>query len=751
MTDPATPEAKPQSWLAANAMPLLFVSALVGYILYRNLYVGDILLVALGLGLVIFLHELGHFLAAKMCDVHVKTFSIGFGKPLPFCSFQYGETTYKIGWIPLGGFVQMVGEGDNADSEEAEEDPRSFKNKKVSQRMFIISAGVIMNLILGVLCFIVAYSKGVYEPPGIIGGVSAGSPAWQAGIRPDTLVTNIGSIEKPTYPDIRVKVLSSSKGDKIPFGMIERDGTSREIEVEPRRDEGELFPTVGITQTAQLMLRKPKRPDGSRPARPYSPAANATGTDGSTLQLGDKIIASSHDPKNPTDVKPIPSDPRDPQGQKLDYFTYLEREHAMRGLPMIVRIERDGQTIDFTIAPDYTRTIPGARFTMGRIGAIRKDSPAANAKALEGGGETTGLLAAKSDVSDSGDKIIAVEFTDAAGKVRKFSSTQTEGNADETPLDPTRLPYELSRYAASVAEPKVKITVVRAAADASQKTPKRVTFELGWDKSYKQEFELVTMMNGPMPVAGLGLAFYVETTLDDVAAGSPAAQAGLQRSDVIKEIQFKFRNLKDETEKSEFTPLKGNQGAILFSQLQNIAEPEWTLKVLRPGDGDELKEITISIAGDPTWPAADRGFEYEQDTRLQKADGVWESLQFGGQRTVRMLRTIYQQLYSLISGRISAKTMSGPLSIANASYKIVGQDVWQFILFIGMISLNLAVVNFLPVPVLDGGHMVFLIYEKIFRRPPPDRVIEWSLYGGFGMILTLMVWVFYLDIKRLFF
>ena len=95
--------------------------------------------------------------------------------------------------------------------------------------------------------------------------------------------------------------------------------------------------------------------------------------------------------------------------------------------------------------------------------------------------------------------------------------------------------------------------------------------------------------------------------------------------------------------------------------------------------------------------------------------------------------------------------MSGPLSIANYSYKIVGQDTWAFIVFIGMISLNLAVVNFLPIPVLDGGHMVFLIYEKVRGKPAPDKVMEWALYTGLAMILSLMGWVIFQDVKRLFF
>src|SRR5205807_4025337 len=105
----------------------------------------------LGLGFVIFVHELGHFLLAKWCDVHVETFSIGFGPALPGGSFRRGETTYMIALFPLGGYVKMVGEG--PDTDDNEDDPRSFKNKPVWQRMAIISAGVTMNLLLGCACF----------------------------------------------------------------------------------------------------------------------------------------------------------------------------------------------------------------------------------------------------------------------------------------------------------------------------------------------------------------------------------------------------------------------------------------------------------------------------------------------------------------------------------------------------------------------------------------------------------------------
>ena len=109
--DPRQP-LTPGGWLKQNGVSLVVVAAALVAV-FRYLHPWDVLLAVAGLSFIIFVHELGHFLAAKWCDVHVKTFSIGFGPAVPGCQFTYGETTYKLALIPLGGFVAMVGEGDN--------------------------------------------------------------------------------------------------------------------------------------------------------------------------------------------------------------------------------------------------------------------------------------------------------------------------------------------------------------------------------------------------------------------------------------------------------------------------------------------------------------------------------------------------------------------------------------------------------------------------------------------------------------
>jgi len=747
-SEPVAPNAAPETpqsiggWFAANMMPIAFVGAVIALIIWRGLVIWDVALAVFGLGMVIFIHELGHFLAAKFCDVHVETFSIGFGKAIPGCQFRKGETTYKIGWIPLGGYVKMVGEGDNADTEEAYEDPRSFKNKPVWQRMVIISAGVVMNLILGCLCFMVAYTHGVEETPAIVGSIGVGSAAWEEDLRAGDNIVQIDDIKKPTFDDIRPEVMSKGRGGSIPF-YIMRPGelVSREAHLVPRRNPEELYPLVGINPIDQLVLQKSRRP-GAQAVRRDSVAAKTRDADGSELKGGDRIVASSHDPKNPADVKPIPTDAGE---NKLDTLEFLRRLHQMRGKPMTIHVDRDGATKVFVVEPAYTTVFPGVRFQMGRLAAMRSTGPAAKAVLLGPAGEK-GLQFAKLDQADSGDRIIAIEIN-RDGKTVRFVdefSKERKDDAVEELFDPLRLGYDLERWAETATDLTLKITVLRSATGET-KTSTRVTFALKWDPTLVNNGESILSASAPMPISGLGLAYYVDTTINSAEPGS-----ALKKGDVITEVRFRDMNEKGELTPEDWMPLKHYQGTYLFTLMQRMPATEIDVKVQRAGSEEE---IAITPVADPKqdWPAVDRGFYFISDTRLQKADGLIDAVGMGLHRTWRTVRVIYQTLYATIFRQISAKTMSGPLSIANASYKIAGYDLWQFIIFIGLININLAVVNFLPIPLLDGGHMVFLIYEKVRGKPAPEKLQEYALYAGLAFILLLMVFVIFLDVRKLFF
>ncbi len=135
-----------------------------------------ILLTIFGIGFLLFIHELGHFLAARAAGVRVEVFALGMGPRI--AGFRRGDTDYRIAAIPIGGYVKMAGEdmlGDGADDELFSKPPR--------WRFLIFSGGILMNFLFALLLIPVLFRIGVPVQAPIVGSVEAGSPAWDAGVR----------------------------------------------------------------------------------------------------------------------------------------------------------------------------------------------------------------------------------------------------------------------------------------------------------------------------------------------------------------------------------------------------------------------------------------------------------------------------------------------------------------------------------------------------------------------------------------
>jgi regulator of sigma E protease len=198
------------------------------------------------LSVLIFVHELGHFLVARACGVRVLKFSIGFGPPIRIGRFQLAwkrnGTEYVIAWFPLGGFVKMLGENpDEVDDPEALAHPdEALGSQPLWQKLAIVFAGPVMNLILPVFVFMVTLGIGVPNPEPVVGSVEPGSPAARAGLLPGDRVTQIGGEPVAWWGDFE-DVVRARPGEALPVQVV-RGAEPRELTlaVEKRASFDEL-------------------------------------------------------------------------------------------------------------------------------------------------------------------------------------------------------------------------------------------------------------------------------------------------------------------------------------------------------------------------------------------------------------------------------------------------------------------------------------------------------------------------------
>ena len=807
----------PASWLAQNALFFAILALGAGWLWMKQgpYALVQAALVVAGLGLVIFVHELGHFLAAKACDVYVKTFSIGFGPALPGCSFRWGETLYMVGALPLGGYVQMVGEG----SEEEEENPRSFKKKTVFQRMLIISAGVVMNILFGLLCFLLVFrTQGLRQVDPTVWQVGSGGPAWKAGMRSGATVQTIGGKHVASFDDLRMEVALSRSGVPVDFKLRQPDGTEETLSIAPERGAYQKNPVIGIAKNIGGTLELiPKQPTGelTGPYYPGSPASlirllpwpqgqlptswgetiadkslegmtpaqvaeelakGMVQSSGKALRVrmnpkeggelewpargvtfNDRVVAMS-DPANlsdPFQVSPV-----------RDYTEWRNRLQALAGKPIVLELERkpepekgqkqaEGPAKRWLalVPPAFRRVLP-ARLTMGLVAALRNGSSAAQMGVLEG------------------DKLTRLEVLTADDKPAAILDLVSGA------VDPLSLPHQLRQKVAAAGKgAKVRVSLNREHKHQESK-PLEAPLVLAWDERWSTSEESALYQDSPTSIPELGIAYRVDTVVAMAPEKSPL-KAGdrIERVALVPNPKLAEMKAKEpkEGEKSAAAPamppapkwvdlatrIRGagkptagieprlDQGAWLDDQIQDQragveARSELKLKIRRAG---EDMEVTIQPGLDTDRPLVERGFFFQDDWHVEKAESLPQALTMGWHQTRRWVQTIYMNIARIFTRDISTDSLGGPIEIAAQAFS-AAQDPLLLVLFLGIISINLAVVNFLPIPLLDGGHMVFLLYEAVARRAPPPWVSAVANYAGLALILSLFAFVIYNDLKR---
>lgn len=186
----------------------------------------------------IFVHEMGHFLAAKACDVKVNKFALGMGPAI--IKFKKGETEYSLRVLPIGGYCAMEGEDEESD------DGRAFNNKPAWKKAIIVVAGSFMNVILAIIIMIViSYSMGTYTTT--VDGFVDGSPAVESGLQKGDKILNIDGKKIDKWEDISASVTGSGN-DQVKV-VVNRKGQTITLMAKLRQHQGRKI--IGITPTIE--------------------------------------------------------------------------------------------------------------------------------------------------------------------------------------------------------------------------------------------------------------------------------------------------------------------------------------------------------------------------------------------------------------------------------------------------------------------------------------------------------------------
>ena len=652
----------------------------------------NILKVVVGLGFVIFIHELGHFLLAKWNGVKVEKFSIGFGTTI--FGFRRGETEYVIAAIPLGGFVKMLGEGPDDETSQST-DPRAYPNKSVGARMAIISAGVIMNVFLGLACFVYAYGHGMEVIPATVGGVLAGSPAYKAGMRVGDDIVEIDGRHDVSFKTLVLKVTLSGRDQVLRFG-VERAGHDGVVsmDIQPVREANKDRPTIGVLPSESLesgaflapagMVDPPAYPGlERRKSEPFVDTLVKAGpVNGELTPL--TTVQEYHRLLNRNLNRPIKH--------------VLERRLATVGEdgPVSARLELILPPVHFL---DF-----GLRLTAEPITAIRAGSPA----------EAAGFR--------PGDRIVAVKGHDV--------------------FDPMRIP----NWCLENAGQPMTFEVERTTPHGERKTQ---TIVVTPDDSPPWT-ELT--MGSELDVPGLGFCFRVTPHVVAVQPDSPAAKAGLKAGDVINSITFRPTKPSKEAGSSSSGPGRaqtfdldnredGWVGAFWYMQLR-----PWEVELIVNKASEPLR---ITPTSDPDWYYPLRGLDFLGQSHKLPPQPIASALRWGFDDTIENILSIYAMLRSLFTGRLSINSMGGVIPITMAAYTVARLGLTYLIHFLGTLSISLAVLNFLPIPPLDGGQMVFLVAEKVRGRPLPASALIAGTWLGVFFVLGLIVFVNLKDIFQL--
>ena len=592
--------------------------------LVQSILSGAVPLIVL-LGLLIFVHEMGHFLVAKYYKVRVETFSLGFGPKL--FKFTRGETVYAISAIPLGGYVKMYGDDPTAEIP-AEEKQHSFSHKPVGQRIAVVLAGPLMNFFFAILIFTVISFLGENTLSPVLGDIGEKTAASAVGFRSGDVVTQVNSNPVRSWDEVQ-KLVEHSAGELVHFDVKHADGKAAALDVTPK-----LIQNPSVMSWDRMVgeiegLSIESRASVVGVLDPKSPAALAG------LKTGDVITKIGND--------------------KVTMWREVLASLPAHASDADLKITFDRSNLDASSdTPSTSQTVTLARVQIqGRTTTLASSSAPAVSGVASSGGNVTATDVAGATSGASMAKAIGIEFPE-------LYLAEMEKNAP-------------------------------AAKAGLAKGDRLVSIDGEKVGSFDQVASIIRSFGTRHPEATKGTASSLAIIV---------SRDGAEKTFAISPNMKKRMNMQGQEE-----------------QRFEIG--------IRPFIIDAAPVTFKAVAANPL-QAVTRGVQLSLK---------WTSL------TVLSFVRLFQ-------GEVSSKSIGGFLSIGQMAKKSWQIGLTQFLSTMALISINLFVLNLLPVPVLDGGHLVFSTIEVIKGAPLSMRKMEIAQQVGMVLLLCLMVFALFNDFSR---
>jgi regulator of sigma E protease len=690
-----------KSWTKwASALFWIAVLGVVVYLIARNIgVVGNVIVVLLGFGAVVLVHEFGHFITAKLGGIKVEAFSIwmpptilgirktqsGFKfRVLPSFSRRQQEespdedeaTEYRIGLFPFGGYVKLLGQEDTGPVKQ-NDDPRSFARKPIPIRMAVIAAGVTFNVISAAIIFMVVFLVGINLSPAVVGGVIPKSPAAKAGLQAGDEFLEIDGMTKDLdFSNTMIAAALSGPDERVPATVRRADGSIDKIWL-VAENLGRSFREFGILEPWSLTIARVAEPNILK--------------ERTSLLPGDRVVAIN--------------------GQKVEHHWQFNRIVEQTLTPAVeITAERkvgdQTQTVQTRLPLDWTAAENGEVASETDLGHVYSLVPRLRVMGVNG---DDGFAPPVNGRQDDATRLKAGDIILAAGDVEY--PTYKELREITTQHEGQLLALTVLRADANNVEQTLTVTVKPRRAPGEERVI--IGFAPALDARHAVVAKAIATENNPTPL--------------DIPRGARIVS-------VNGKPVTSFFDIITEVRRWEGQPV------TLQYRLDGAVEGGVTLPT-------DHKKATTTVKAQLAEPVP-----FKQLERLYQAQNPVDAIAMGYRRTLGFIAQTYVTLTRLIGGLISPENLMGPVGIITLSYRIVAdQPFVNYVYFLGLISATIAVINFLPVPPFDGGLIVLMLIEKVKGSALTERTQGLVAYAGWVLVLVLLVYVTFNDIVRNFF